>query len=275
MAPIYSYFLQYRMRPSLAACTYYGHTYWQYRMHPALAAYPSAAFYGGRLTSGVSEEARPPPRGIAWPHADADGRGATPLAFLGVGDEAAQLPDLEAQVRWLSPLDHPYASRCRYHPFAPPSPLATSYRPPPHPIAAGRRLGQLRRLYLPWLYLPWLYLLRLYLLWLYLLRQVGTSKANRTEARALAVVAARLLPHLPPGGLAVITPFALQFERLPHNPDYLMSPGHLTTCYYLIRYAAQIDALRTELRRARVAPLPTVATVDSFQATACACALRA
>ena len=103
----HSYLLQYRMRPSLAACTYYGYSYWQYRMHPALAAYPSAAFYGGRLTSGVSEEDRPPPRGIAWPHADADGRGATPLAFRGVGDEAAQLPDLEAQVRWLSPLDHP------------------------------------------------------------------------------------------------------------------------------------------------------------------------
>ena len=151
----------------LGVCTCFLDT--QYRMHPALAAYPSAAFYGGRLASGVSEEARPPPRGIAWPHADADGHGATPLAFLGVGDEAAQLPDLETQV--------------------------------------------------------------------------GTSKANRAEARALAVVAARLLPHLPPGGLAVITP-----------------------------YAAQIDALRTELRRARVAPLPTVATVDSFQATACACA---
>ena len=102
---------------------------------------------------------------------------------------------------------------CRYHPFAPPSPLATSYRPPPHPIASGRRLGQLRRLYLLWLYL----------LWLYLLRQVGTSKANRAEARALAVVAARLLPHLPPGGLAVITPCALQIERLPHDPDYLLT----------------------------------------------------
>ena len=112
---------------------------------------------------------------------------------------------------------------CRYHPFAPPSPLATSYRPPPHPIAAGRRLGQLRRLYLLWLYLLWLYLLRLHLIWLYLLRQVGTSKANRAEARALAVVAARLLPHLPPGGLAVITPCAAQIERLPHNPDYLLT----------------------------------------------------
>ena len=119
------------MRPSFAACTYYGHTYWQYRMHPALAAYPSAAFYGGRLTSGVSEEARPPPRGIAWPHADADGRGATPLAFLGVGDEAAQLPDLEAQVRWLSPLDHPYASDAGTLVITPRSPLRLEVQVPP------------------------------------------------------------------------------------------------------------------------------------------------
>ena len=52
---------------------------------------------------------------------------------------------------------------------------------------------------------------------------MGTSKANRAEARALAVVAARLLPHLPPGGLAVITPCAVQIERLPHKPDYLLT----------------------------------------------------
>ncbi len=137
----------------------------QYRMHPALAAYPSAAFYAGRLASGVAADDRPPPRGLEWPHADADGHGATPLAFLGIGSEQAQ----DGQGR----------------------PLET---------------------------------------------RVGTSKANRAEARTLACAAAQLAPHLPPGGLAIITP-----------------------------YAAQIDALREELQRARVAPTPTVATVDSFQ----------
>ena len=137
----------------------------QYRMHPALAAYPSAAFYAGRLASGVGEDDRPPPRGIAWPHANADGQGATPLAFLGIGDEAA----------------------CNEDGFA-------------------------------------------------VEVQVGTSRANRDEARVLATVAAQLTRNLPPGGLAIITP-----------------------------YAAQIDALREELRRARVEPLPTIATVDSFQ----------
>ena len=32
-----------------------------------------------------------------------------------------------------------------------------------------------------------------------------------------------VLPHLPPGGLAVITPCAAQIERLPRNPDYLLT----------------------------------------------------
>lgn len=36
-------------------------------MHPSLATFPSSAFYGGRVHSGVSEEARPALRGFDWP----------------------------------------------------------------------------------------------------------------------------------------------------------------------------------------------------------------
>lgn len=39
----------------------------QYRMHPSLAAFPSQAFYAGRVASGIDEAARPRLRGFAWP----------------------------------------------------------------------------------------------------------------------------------------------------------------------------------------------------------------
>ena len=57
----------------------------QYRMHPALAAFPSAAFYGGRLASGTPKALRPPPAGFGWPQ---PGVG---LAFVAVeGRECAE-----------------------------------------------------------------------------------------------------------------------------------------------------------------------------------------
>ena len=38
----------------------------QYRMHPDLAAFPSAKFYGGRVTSDPAPTDRPPPPGAPW-----------------------------------------------------------------------------------------------------------------------------------------------------------------------------------------------------------------
>ncbi len=40
----------------------------QYRMHPAIAAFPSAAFYGGKLLSAPKPRDRPPPPGFPWPN---------------------------------------------------------------------------------------------------------------------------------------------------------------------------------------------------------------
>ena len=45
-------------------------------------------------------------------------------------------------------------------------------------------------------------------------QQVGTSRANRAEAAVVADAARRLLPHLPPGELAIITPYAAQAQDL-------------------------------------------------------------
>ncbi|GBF93852.1 hypothetical protein Rsub_06851 [Raphidocelis subcapitata] len=40
----------------------------QYRMHPGISAWPSAAFYGGRLRDAVSPASRPLPAGFDWPN---------------------------------------------------------------------------------------------------------------------------------------------------------------------------------------------------------------
>ncbi|KAG2495801.1 hypothetical protein HYH03_006043 [Edaphochlamys debaryana] len=40
----------------------------QYRMHPALAAFPSAAFYGGKLLSAPRPSERRPPAAFSWPN---------------------------------------------------------------------------------------------------------------------------------------------------------------------------------------------------------------
>lgn len=57
----------------------------QYRMHPALAVFPSGAFYGGELRSGVEGARRPPPEGFSWPVLQ------VPVAFVPVnGFEAAE-----------------------------------------------------------------------------------------------------------------------------------------------------------------------------------------
>ena len=45
-------------------------------------------------------------------------------------------------------------------------------------------------------------------------QQVGTSRANRAEAAVVADAARRLLPHLPQGELAIITPYAAQAQDL-------------------------------------------------------------
>ena len=49
----------------------------QYRMHPTLAAFPSMAFYEGRVGSGVCARERVPPPGFPWPQPH------TGLAFVG------------------------------------------------------------------------------------------------------------------------------------------------------------------------------------------------
>ena len=54
----------------------------QFRMHPAISAYPSRAFYRGRLRDGVNGHDRPPPSGFAWPQTTA--HGITPFVFLNV-----------------------------------------------------------------------------------------------------------------------------------------------------------------------------------------------
>ena len=126
----------------------------QFRMHPAIAAYPSRAFYHGRLRNGVDARDRPPPQGFHWPVTTA--HGPTPLVFLGVQSSE---------------------------------------------------------------------------------QQVGTSRANFAEAAVVADVARRLLPHLPQGELAIITP-----------------------------YAAQANELRTILRDEEgTGRKMTIATVDAFQ----------
>ena len=47
----------------------------QYRSHPAIAHFPSLMFYEGRVRSGVSRSARPPPSGYTWPNPE------VPIAF--------------------------------------------------------------------------------------------------------------------------------------------------------------------------------------------------
>jgi len=51
----------------------------QYRMHPSIASFPSVAFYGGLLKSGVKPEQRLAPRGYPWP------KTWMPLCFESIG----------------------------------------------------------------------------------------------------------------------------------------------------------------------------------------------
>jgi len=50
----------------------------QYRMHPAIAAYPSKAFYDGRIRTGIESKHRQPPKGFQWPSTE------FPIAFCHV-----------------------------------------------------------------------------------------------------------------------------------------------------------------------------------------------
>ena len=50
----------------------------QYRMHPTIAAYPSKAFYDGRIRTGIAAEYRQPPKGFQWPSTE------FPIAFCHV-----------------------------------------------------------------------------------------------------------------------------------------------------------------------------------------------
>ena len=60
----------------------------QYRMHPSLAAFPSEAFYGGRVASDPDPASRPAPLGFDWPDA------RCPLVFVEVdGGEERRAPD--------------------------------------------------------------------------------------------------------------------------------------------------------------------------------------
>jgi regulator of nonsense transcripts 1 len=57
----------------------------QYRMHPVLSAFPNSAFYGGRLTDGVTAEERCSPQPFPWPAAD------VPLLFVDVAEGAEEV----------------------------------------------------------------------------------------------------------------------------------------------------------------------------------------
>ena len=75
----------------------------QYRMHPWLSAFPSGAFYGGRVASDPTPEDRPSAAGLAWPRARATktartfggtGGGAAPMMFVEVdGGRETRAPD--------------------------------------------------------------------------------------------------------------------------------------------------------------------------------------
>jgi regulator of nonsense transcripts 1 len=57
----------------------------QYRMHPMLSAFPNAAFYGGRLTDGVTAGQRLSPQPFPWPQPDA------PLLFVDVAEGSEEV----------------------------------------------------------------------------------------------------------------------------------------------------------------------------------------
>mmetsp|Transcript_99343 Transcript_99343/g.318755 ORF Transcript_99343/g.318755 Transcript_99343/m.318755 type:complete len:554 (-) Transcript_99343:708-2369(-) len=56
----------------------------QFRMHPSIASFSAAAFYGGRLKTGVPAHERPRPMGFAWPQEDSN------VAFVDVPDGQEQ-----------------------------------------------------------------------------------------------------------------------------------------------------------------------------------------
>ena len=53
-------------------------------------------------------------------------------------------------------------------------------------------------------------------------QQMGTSRLNRAEAAVAAGAARKLLPHLPQGELAIITPCA---SHLVHSPHIVLARG--------------------------------------------------